>query len=208
MNERVVGASRAGRPIVARERGGPGGLLVFGAIHGDEPASAQLCARLAAAAPDGPPLAVVPVANPDGLARGQKDNAAGVDLNRNFPARSWRLEHPPGYDPGPRPLSEPESAALAELVEARRPTVIVAVHQPLACVNWDGPAASLAEAMAARAALPPRPSVGYPTPGSFGAWAGIDRGLRVITLELAGVVDDAALARAHAALLVALEASR
>jgi hypothetical protein len=212
---RVAGLSRCGRPIivhergVVHERGGTGGLLLFGAIHGDEPASAALCERFLAAAAreDGPPLAVVPVANPDGLARGQKDNAAGVDLNRNFPARSWCVAHRPGYDPGPRPLSEPESAALAQLVEARRPRVIVAVHKPLACVNWDGPAEALAVEMSARCGLPARASVGLPTPGSFGAYAGIDRALPVITLELAAHVDEAALAAAEAALRVAWEAA-
>lgn len=211
MKERVLGHSRGGRPVVVKEAGGEGGLLVFGAIHGDEPGSAALCTRFlsevvgrAAIAP----LAVIEVTNPDGYARAQKDNAAGVDLNRNFPSSSWQLAHAPGYDPGPRPLSEPESAALAALVEARRPRVIVAVHQPFACVNWDGPATALAEAMSARCALPARASVGYPTPGSFGAWAGIDRGLPVITLELAATVTEASLLAASGALLVAWEASR
>jgi len=210
VTERVLGRSRGGRPVVVKEAGGEGGLLVFGAIHGDEPASSTLCSRFlddvrgAAVAP----LAVIEIANPDGYARGQKDNAAGVDLNRNFPAASWKLTRAPGYDSGPRPLSEPESSAIAALVEARRPLVIVAVHQPFACVNWDGPADALASAMSARCALPARASVGYPTPGSFGAWAGIDLCLPVITLELAATVDDAALRAASAALAIAWEASR
>ena len=34
--------------------------------------------------------AVVPVVNPDGLLAGIRQNAAGVDLNRNFPAATWR----------------------------------------------------------------------------------------------------------------------
>jgi murein peptide amidase A len=208
VTERVVGASRAGRPLVAYERGGRGGLLLFGAIHGDEPASARLCERFLAQLPEGAaPLTVVPVANPDGLSRLQKNNLADVDLNRNFPASSWQLGGAPGYDGGPRPLSEPESAALAALVEVRRPRVIVAVHQPLACVNWDGPAEELAATMAVRCGLPPRASVGFPTPGSFGAWAGIDRGLPVITLELPAAVDDEALARGRMALCAAWEAS-
>ncbi len=138
---REIGRSREGRSLVSHEQGASGGLLVFGAIHGDEPASAALCTRFAErhAARALAALTLVPVVNPDGLAHGKKDNAAGVDLNRNFAACSWQLAHAPGYDPGPRPLSEPESAALATLVEARRPRVIVAVHQPFACVNWDGP---------------------------------------------------------------------
>src|SRR5439155_25085717 len=88
------------------------------------------------------------------------------------------------YHPGERPLSEPESAALASVVERVRPRVLVAVHQPLRLVNWDGPAEPLARAMSEAAGYPAVASVGYPTPGSFGACYGIDRALPVITLEL------------------------
>jgi protein MpaA len=185
----LVGASVRGAPIEG-ERVGPGGdvqLLVFGAIHGDEPESAELCRRwLARLSTSAPPrdVVIVPVANPDGLAARTKDNAHGVDLNRNFAARSWVATHPPGYFPGAQPLSEPEAAAIAALVDALAPSVIVAVHQPFRCVNWDGPAASLASEMAALTGYPAVASVGYPTPGSFGACYGIDRGLPVITLEL------------------------
>jgi murein peptide amidase A len=172
----VIGHSVEGRPI---EAFGDGPLLVFGAIHGDEPGSAELCRRFLR-----PGAIVVPVVNPDGLARNQKDNARGVDLNRNFPARNWSPGHPPGYFPGGAPLSEPETAALERLIEAHQPRVLVAVHQPFACVNWDGPAAALAGEMAAACGLPARASIGYPTPGSLGSLYGVDRGLPVITLEL------------------------
>jgi protein MpaA len=172
----IAGRSVEGRPI---EVFGDGPLLVFGAIHGDEPESAELCRRFIR---DG--VLVVPVVNPDGLARLHKDNARGVDLNRNFPARNWSSQHPPGYFPGTAPLSEPESAALAQLIDTRGPRAIVAVHQPFACVNWDGPAAELAEKMAQACGLPARASIGYPTPGSFGSCYGVDGGVPVITLEL------------------------
>ncbi len=197
MRVRVLGASRQHRAIVEHARGTVDGLLVFGAIHGDEPGSALLCERFLAhvGAADGPPLSIVPVLNPDGLARNHKDNASGVDLNRNFSARSWTREHPVPYFPGSSPLSEPESQVLAKLVQERRPRLIVAVHQPFECVNWDGPADDVARQMSARTGMPLRPSIGYPTPGSFGSWAGIDLGLAVITLELPWTPDDALLAR-------------
>jgi protein MpaA len=192
----IVGRSVAGAPIEA-ERFGPDGeiaALVFGAIHGDEPGSAELCRRLAAALrtrpPDAGAILVVPVANPDGLGAGTKDNARGVDLNRNFDARNWTADHPPGYHPGARPLSEPESAALAALIEKFRPRALVAVHQPFRCVNWDGPAQELAARMSAACGYPAVASVGYPTPGSFGSRYGVDAGLPVITLELPRPVAD------------------
>ena len=36
---------------------------------------------------------------------------------------------------------------------------------------------------------PVESSIGYPTPGSFGTWAGIERGILTITLELDEEID-------------------
>jgi protein MpaA len=109
------------------------------------------------------------------------------------PARSWTAAHAPGYFPGLHPLSEPESTALAALVDALRPRALVAVHQPFRCVNWDGPAEALAQAMSVASGYPPtgRASIGYPTPGSFGSLYGLDRQKPVVTFELPRPVDDA-----------------
>ncbi|HVV50258.1 MAG TPA: M14 family zinc carboxypeptidase [Polyangia bacterium] len=181
-----LGRSTEGRPLYGRRFGGAGApLLVFGGIHGDEPAGVdallELCGRLGAGAP---PLWLIPAANPDGLARRRKNSARDVDLNRNFPARSFATAHAPGYFPGPAPLSEPETRALAAIADREPLRGAVAVHAPFACVNYDGPAAAWAEAVAAACGWPARGDLGYPTPGSFGAWLGVDRGLPVLTLEL------------------------
>jgi protein MpaA len=187
-----IGRSSENRPIFGRRFGGPGApLLVFGGIHGDEPASVdallELCARLGQPGNAPPPLWLVPAANPDGLVAGRKNSARDVDLNRNFPARSFAREHAPGYFPGPAPLSEPETRALAALIDDGRGEPIwgaLAVHAPFACVNYDGPAAAWAAAVSATCGWPARGDIGYPTPGSFGSWLGLDRGLPVLTLEL------------------------
>jgi protein MpaA len=76
----------------------------------------------------------------------------------------------------------------------------VSVHQPFCLVNWDGPAEALARSMSQVTGWPASASVGYPTPGSFGARWGVDEGLAVITLELPRPADEAALARGAAAL--------
>jgi protein MpaA len=182
----TIGRSTEERPISARRFGGPEApVLVFGGIHGDEPSSVEvlldLIPRLARCAV---PVWLVPAANPDGLARGAKNSARDVDLNRNFPARSWAAAHAEGYFPGTAPLSEPEARALAELVEREPPRGVVAVHAPFACVNYDGPAADWAAAVAAACRWPARAHIGYPTPGSLGSWLGVDRGWPVLTLEL------------------------
>lgn len=186
-----IGRSTLGRPIFARRFGGGGApLLVMGGIHGDEPSTVdllvELCRRLGgtSAAIEGPPVWVLPAANPDGLVRNRKNSERDVDLNRNFPARSFATAHAPGYFPGPSPLSEPETQAIAALIAQEPIAGAIAVHAPFACVNYDGPAAAWAEAVAGACGWPARGEIGYPTPGSFGSWLGVDRGLPILTLEL------------------------
>jgi hypothetical protein len=189
--------------------GGAAPLLVVGGVHGDEPSSvgavAELGQRLRAGevAAAGP-VWLVPRLNPDGLARGRKNSARDVDLNRNFPAANFRRAHDPGYFPGEEPLSEPETAALAALIDRAGIAGIVAVHAPFACVNYDGPAAAWAERVAAASGWPARGDIGYPTPGSLGSWFGIDRGLPILTLELPPGPLDAFRDRCRAALDEAL----
>ena len=177
-------------PARARESLAP--VLIIGGIHGSEPTGAEVAARLAEflrAHPDqrmGRTVAVLPQANPDGLARGTRGNANGVDVNRNFPARNWRKTPAGESHGGPAPASEAETRAVIRAVEMLRPGAIVSVHsistnEP--CNNYDGPAAELANLMAERNGYPVKASIGYPTPGSFGSWAGVDRQIQVITLE-------------------------
>jgi hypothetical protein len=181
--------SRLGRAVVAGVFGPGRGrvCLVVGGVHGDEPASVAASVELVhalAASPPSRPVWVLPVLNPDGIAAGTKDAASGVDLNRNFPAKNFSHAHPPGYDPGPRPLSEPETVALDGLVGRLDLEGIVAVHAPFACVNFDGPAGAWAARVSVACGWPVRGDLGYPTPGSLGSWLGRDRGLPVLTLEL------------------------
>jgi protein MpaA len=182
----ALGRSREGRPIrgAAFGRGGDH-VVVVGGVHGDEPASVEAVLDLVAGGlPDGRALWIVPALNPDGIARGRKNSAADVDLNRNFPAANFTTAHRPGYDPGPRALSEPETGALAALIDRVGPAGVVAVHAPFACINYDGPAAGWAAVVAAASGWPARADIGYPTPGSLGTWLGVDRGIPVLTIEL------------------------
>ena len=192
---RTYGESVDGRPLRLFELPGPGPTtLIFAGIHGSEPESTELADRLIALITDVPEIVdgghvvIIPAANPDGLARGRRTNARGVDLNRNFPAANWVSNiMNPEYHPGPSPASEPESRALIELVETLQPAAVVSIHSISGgrqCNNYDGPAERLARAMAAGNGYPVRPRIGYPTPGSFGNWAGVDIGIPTVTLEL------------------------
>lgn len=130
-----IGTSRAGRPIEAVERGTPGGVvvLVVGVIHGDEPAGARIVDVLAKAdVPPGVDLWLVETINPDGLAQDERGNAAGVDLNRNFP-HDWRPLGQPGDGQyaGTGAASEPETQAAVDFIERIDPALTIWYHQDL-----------------------------------------------------------------------------
>ena len=182
---RIIGHSVQGRPIVCEAFGNGGDvILLLATIHGNEPAGTPLLQRLGEElAHRGDLLAgrrvlLVPIANPDGYAEHTRGNVNGVDLNRNFAAGNWRT---PRHN-GTAPLSEPESRAIERLIIEERPARIISIHQPLACVDYDGPAADLARIMADSNGLPVRKLGGRP--GSLGSWAGLDCGIPIITLEL------------------------
>jgi protein MpaA len=133
----VLGRSTDGRKITAIERGDPNAtkrLLVFGMIHGNEPAGRAIARKLATTAPPpGLDVWIVEDLNPDGLAAGTRGNAHGVDLNRNFPYR-WR--HLSGvFYSGTGPLSEHESHIAHDLILRVKPTITVWYHQHLDVVD-------------------------------------------------------------------------
>lgn len=191
----TLGRSVQGKPLVMTVFGSsPNPILIFGGIHGHEPTSAQLANRLVRFLRQNPriwqntSIAILPQANPDGLAKGTRQNINGVDCNRNFPANNWRTSRPGHrFYGGPRPLSEPETRAIVKAVQTLQPRFIVAIHSMPGgdyCNNYDGPARVLAEIMAQKNHYPVKASIGYPTPGSFGSWAGVDQKIPTITLEL------------------------
>lgn len=208
---REFGRSLAGRPLLVRTFPGTGEgppVLLFGAIHGDEPLGAYCLRWLADELAAGPPPAretwIAPVVNPDGFLAGRKNNERGVDLNRNWPAANWKREHKPTYDPGEFPASEPETQALAALIQEAQAPRLIALHSPFRVVNYDGPAGPLAERMAARNGYGASGDIGYPTPGSFGSLYGVDHGLEVVTLEIPPMTPEQAWRENREALYEAL----
>ncbi|MEA2350975.1 MAG: murein peptide amidase [Thermoleophilaceae bacterium] len=112
-------------------------VLVVGEIHGNERAGEAVARRLMhVKPPDGVAFWLVPELNPDGARAGTRQNAHGVDLNRNF-AWNWKpLDRPGGtFYSGPRAFSEPESRAAKRLVRRIRPRVAVWYHQHLSLVD-------------------------------------------------------------------------
>lgn len=161
--------------------------LILGGMHGTEYTPTVLSAAFiewleaTPGAIERGRMVVAPLVDPDGFASRRRGNDHGVDLNRNYPATNWRMR---AGRHGLRPLSEPETRFVMDLLEKFEPRCIVSIHGPLACVNYDGPAEELARRMSRACGLPVRATVGYATPGSFGSYAGIDRQIPTITLEL------------------------
>ena len=189
-----------GAPILVKEypplanRRARGRVLLIGGIHGDEYSSVsivfkwmQILDRYHSGLFH---WKITPLMNPDGLLRkkSQRMNANGVDLNRNFPSPNWfeeardywvrRTSSNPRRFPGDAPLSEPESRWLNDEIERFEPEVIVSVHAPHGVLDFDGPP----EAPERFGSLHLNLLGTYP--GSLGRYAGVHRGIPVVTIEL------------------------
>jgi murein peptide amidase A len=186
----TVGESCEHRPIVVHVLDGAAMsdtadvVLIMASIHGDETAGTPLANRLLAHLQANPAIVtgrrviVMPVANPDGVAARRRTNVHGVDLNRNFATANRKA----GRRAGAAGLSEPETQAIDRVLAMHRPVRIVSMHQPLACIDYDGPGEALARRMSLACGLPVK-KVGA-LPGSLGSYAGETLGVPIITFEL------------------------
>jgi protein MpaA len=191
----IAGYSAEHRPISLLHVPGPGArVLVVGSIHGNEPAGIAIVRALERSHPHAD-LWLVPTLNPDGLARGTRQNAHGIDLNRNF-AAGWRPFGPPGsvYAAGPRPFSEPETRVARAIVGRVKPQVTIWFHQHMDVV-WAYGRSSAAGRRYARATsmrLYHHPWLG----GSAANWQNHLAGGASFTVELpAGSLSRAAVQR-------------
>jgi protein MpaA len=194
----VIGHSVLGRPIVAWSFGPDRAarkILVVGCIHGNECAGLRITSALRRArVPAGVQLWIVPEMNPDGTAAGTRQNARGVDLNRNFPYR-WQPITDPVYYAGPHPDSEPETRAAMSLVRRIKPAVTIWYHQHMDLVDEAGGDLGVARRYAQLASM--RPTCLTFLGGVETAWSNHRLpGTTSFVVELpAGPVASAALAR-------------
>jgi len=204
----LLGHSVQGRPIVAYEiTGGTGPpqrtVLVVGCIHGNEPAGIPIARALVKARP---PVAtrlwVIPVLNPDGVAADTRQNADGVDLNRNFPWH-WHPLGPSGstFYAGPHALSEPESAIAARLILKVHPQISIWFHQRQDLVDLSGGDPRIERRFAALVGLPVTELTRFP--GSVVSWENSQLpGSTAFVVELpAGELSDAGVRRYARAVL-------
>jgi murein peptide amidase A len=202
VRESVLGRSVQGRAIHLTRVGDPRAarrVLVVGAIHGNEPAGGAVIRELRRGpVPAGVQLWLIPSLNPDGAAAGTRQNARGVDLNRNFPD-GWRAQGRPfdTYYSGPRPLSEPESRLAARLIRRLHPSLTVWYHQALALVDRGTADPALAGRYGRLSGLPVR-RLGF-LPGVATRWQNhLLPGAGAFVVELPGGPLSPAGARRHA----------
>lgn len=182
---RIVGTSVQRRPLMCLQLGqGSDVTFIMATIHGNEPAGTPLVRRLTRHLRQnrelltGRMVVLMSVANPDGMVNRTRYNAKGVDLNRNFQAAN-RIN---SKETGLTALSEPEARVIRQLILEYKPDRIVSIHQPLNCIDYDGPAQMLAERMGQYCALPVK-KLGA-RPGSLGSYAGVTLGIPIITFEM------------------------
>ena len=222
------GRSRRGVPLQVYRPAHDGPLdgLLAAAQHGEESETLLLARRVLERVPGlEARFAVVPVLNPDGVLAGTRQNAAGVDLNRNFPTPNWRpgpsFTYPPGIAPeerhrrnrrnrsstGSGPGSEPETQGLIALVERLDVPVVVDLHAPLELIlRTPNAPEALGRRLAARAGLPLQDDLDGETPASFDDWClSVGRAALVYEVEHAGLPD---LCRRHLPGLEALVRGR
>jgi len=135
---------------------------------------------------------IAPIMNPDGLFQrsASRTNHNGVDLNRNMPTDDWHSnailywetkggKNPRKY-PGKNPSSEPETQWLIDEINNFQPDAIISVHAPYGIVDFDSLLLKNAPKSLGKLHL----NLLGTYPGSLGNYAGINRNIPVITVEL------------------------
>lgn len=185
-------------------------ILLIGGVHGDEPEGVWLAEALrnslhtlyqrqthrtaspasssstsSSSSSSIQPWVLITCLNPDGYSKNERTNAAGVDLNRNFPSPDWSTESKaPRYYPGEKPASEPEVQGAMQAIEEYRPKLIIHFHSWKPCVVYTGaPAQSIARRLSYYSGYAFHEDIGYPTPGSLGQYGWLSKQIPVVCIE-------------------------
>ncbi|MBQ2644479.1 murein peptide amidase A [bacterium] len=167
-------------------------VLFIGVFHGDEPQGEFLIRKFIEEnnSEIKNKLLLIPCLNPDGKILNTRQNANGIDLNRNFPTKNYIVTSDKHYNGGQNPASEIETKFIISVLEEFKPDFILSFHAPYKVVNFDGDAKAQAEKISKLTGYPVEEDIGYPTPGSFGTYAGKELQIPTITLELPEDISD------------------
>jgi protein MpaA len=182
-------------------------VLILGGVHGDEPEGVA-CARgllqkFIEKFDLNLNLTLVPEMNPEGVLLKTRGNSNKVDLNRNLPTKDWSpVAATVRYFPGPAPLSEKENVALVQFIENEKPDVIFSLHswKPMLNTNGDLPEAKIISEMTGYKI---EPDIGYPTPGSLGTYAGLEKNIPTLTYEIERDIPFDQVLRIHVPAMIA-----
>ncbi|HEY5806021.1 MAG TPA: DUF2817 domain-containing protein [Candidatus Saccharimonadales bacterium] len=202
----TIGTSVQNRSITAYRFGSGGSYVVFvGGTHGDEKSSTHTLNSFVDyleshgdQIPANRTVVVIPNLNPDGYAKSQRVNANNVDLNRNFPANSWKqsVTMPGGtYNAnggGSAPLSEPESRSLANYILSVNPQLVLTYHAAAGVVipNDSGDSVALAKTYDSKSNLNYASNsqtgtiFNYDTTGAFEDWLHDKYSIPALLIEL------------------------
>lgn len=183
--------------------------LVLCGVHGDEITPIKFCWDLmnelrANHSFSDKMVVVAPLVTPDSffVSKPTRTNAAGVDVNRNFPTSDWMIDAHKKWKnayrrdrrkfPGHKAASEQETIFQMNLIKRYRPNKIITVHAPLTLLDYDGPSLRAETGKSAKDLLEQMSlkSSGYKVsnypifPGSLGNWAGKENHIPTYTLEL------------------------
>jgi protein MpaA len=204
MKSFIFGSTSTGLPIPAYRFGLAAAptVLVLGGVHGDEREGVEAFLGLIQQWTENFPfrlrVTVVPALNMDGVLRGTRVNARGVDLNRNMATNDWSPEvATPRYHPGPSPNSEPETVALANWVTEFKPVFVLSLHSWKPLLNVNGACMREAETIAKWTGYKVEQTIGYPTPGCLGTYCGLERDMPTLTYEIERGLPTAEILRLH-----------
>lgn len=199
----IFGHTRQLIPIPAYHFGNSGSrILILGGVHGDEVEGMQaahgLLGEFLKNFPYQLEITIVPTLNMDGLFILHRRNGIGVDLNRNLPTTDWTSqftrEH---YHPGAAPCSEPENQALVKYIQDFKPHFILSLHCWNPMLNINGDCKKIAQVISSYTGYIIADDIGYPTPGSLGTYAGLERNIPTLTYEVERGLSAEEIQRVH-----------
>ncbi|MES2965080.1 MAG: succinylglutamate desuccinylase/aspartoacylase family protein [Bdellovibrionota bacterium] len=209
MDSFVFGLTTTGLPIPAYRFGTSGpSLFVLGGVHGDEIegvwAGYGLLKALSEKFTIPARVTLVPAFNLDGVLAKDRRNARKIDLNRNLPTNDWTSDvASERYFPGTIANSESENQALVSFLEIEKPKYVVSLHSWKPMLNINGDCKAEAETIAKLTSYVIEETIGYPTPGCLGTYAGIERGMPTLTYEIERGLDQASILRVHVPAVIA-----
>lgn len=190
-SELESGSSLEGHPIPVFKTDikAPKYLYLMAGVHGDEVEGVYVLKELFSWLKQehslkDMPMVVIPILNVDGYRTQSRVNAHLVDLNRNLPTKDWSGNATqPKYNPGPKPLSEPENQFLVKLLDKYKPGMIISFHTWKPILNFNGDCKDIAEYLNGFNQYEMDSDIGYPTPGSLGTFGPEKYSCPVLTFE-------------------------